>query len=162
MLTECIQHALALAERNNHCIGLFYLDLDDFKKVNDSYGHSAGDELLIQVSKRLKILTRESDILARIGGDEFVLLVEKVEGLSFLTDLAERIIQIFETAFEIDEQLIYVSCSVGIATYPEAAKTVEELIRNADTALYKAKAKGRNCYRYYSELPRDEQPSVLD
>ncbi|WP_432474723.1 EAL domain-containing protein [Amphritea sp. HPY] len=163
MLTEHIQHAIALAERNCYCFGLFYFDLDDFKKINDIYGHGMGDQLLVKVSERLGGLIRESDILARMGGDEFVLLAQsEVDSLSTLTALAGRIIKMFESAFYVGEQTFYVSCSIGIAIYPDGGKTPGELIQNADVAMYKAKDEGRSCYRYYSTQMSEKLIAQLD
>ncbi|MEE8057857.1 MAG: EAL domain-containing protein [Pseudomonadales bacterium] len=149
ILIEQLQHSIALAERHNDSFSLLYFDLDHFKNVNDTCGHAVGDQLLVQVSTRVGNLIRESDVLARMGGDEFVLLVEECVDSTSLTILARRIIRALSETFYLGKQTVYISCSLGIAVFPGSGTTPEELLSNADTAMYKAKEAGRNGYSFY-------------
>ncbi len=156
------------AERNGASVAVFFFDLDEFKKTNDTFGHSAGDELLANVGKRLKENIRKSDTLsrpggiinvnksnhaeylARIGGDEFTFILPNISDKRVTTRIAERILNLFKEPFQILDREIFISTSIGIAFYPEDGNDVETLIKNADTAMYKAKASGKNNFKYYS------------
>jgi len=156
------------AERNDKSVAVFFFDLDEFKKANDTFGHSAGDELLASVGSRLKDNIRRTDTLsrpggiinvnkrnhtdylARIGGDEFTFILPNISDKRVTTRIAERILDLFKEPFQILNREIFISTSIGIAFYPEDGKDVETLIKNADTAMYKAKASGKNTYQYYS------------
>lgn len=150
MLVEHLQQAIRRASRSRQSFGLFYFDIDNFKKVNDACGHSVGDELLQQVSKRVGQLIRSSDILARMGGDEFVLLTEGMQKSADLATMAGDILREIAAEIYIGRQPVHVSCSIGISVYPDCGSTPEELIKTADMAMYKAKDAGRNCYKFYS------------
>ncbi len=162
MLIEHVLHAISLAIRHKNSFCLLYFDLDDFKKINDNCGHSAGDSLLIQVAERIGSLLRDSDTFARMGGDEFVVLVEDVEDSYSLTALARRIIAAFETDFRVGQQSFKVTSSIGIAIYPENGENPEDLIINSDTAMYAAKNKGRNCFMFYSESMNEQARIQLE
>ncbi|MCJ8337124.1 MAG: EAL domain-containing protein [Pseudomonadales bacterium] len=162
MLIEHVLHAISLAIRHKNRFCLLYFDLDDFKKVNDNCGHSAGDRLLVQVAERIGCLLRDSDTFARMGGDEFVVLVEGVEDSYSLTALARRIIAAFENDFWVGQQSFKVTSSIGIAIYPENGKNPEELIINSDTAMYAAKNTGRNCFKFYSESMNEQARVQLE
>ncbi|MBT4259528.1 MAG: EAL domain-containing protein [Nitrospina sp.] len=146
MINDRIQLALAHSDRNKQKFALLFLDMDDFKTVNDTLGHSVGDELLKQVAIRLTGLLRGEDTVARIGGDEFVVLLSGLKDGNYSTALAERIIETLKPAFKIDEHEIYSSFSIGIAVYPNDGHDVETLYKNADAAMYRAKAQGKNTY----------------
>ncbi|MBT6249218.1 MAG: diguanylate cyclase [Nitrospina sp.] len=135
MINDRITLALAHAERNEQNFALLFLDMDDFKSVNDSLGHSIGDELLKEVAKRLTSLLRGEDSVARIGGDEFVILLTGLKDDNYSTRLAERIISALKPVFKIDTHEIYSSFSIGIALYPNDGKDVETLFKCADTAM---------------------------
>jgi diguanylate cyclase (GGDEF)-like protein len=146
MINDRIQLALAHSDRNKQKFALLFLDMDDFKTVNDTLGHSVGDELLKQVAKRLTGLLRGEDTVARIGGDEFVVLLSGLKDENYSTVLAERIIETLKPSFQIDDHEIYSSFSIGIAVYPNDGNDVETLYKNADAAMYRAKAQGKNTF----------------
>jgi diguanylate cyclase (GGDEF)-like protein len=133
-------------------VALLYLDLDDFKLVNDSLGHAAGDELLCQIAMRLQDRRRETDLLARQSGDEFLLLLSDLRGdpVPVARTAAEGIIDVFSRPFSISGTDFHVGASVGIAVFPRDANDGEELLRHADAAMYQAKARGRNTVAIYS------------
>ncbi len=147
---ERLRQALSRAQRNNHMVGLMFLDLDRFKEINDSLGHMAGDQLLIEVSKRLKHCTRETDTIARLGGDEFTVIVENIHSDDEAAAIAEKILLEMQAPFTLDGQEVFVTTSIGLTVYPTDAKDDLGLLKNADTAMYRAKAQGRNKYQYYS------------
>lgn len=146
MINDRLVLALAHAERNDEKFAVLFLDMDDFKSVNDTLGHSIGDELLKDVSKRLKGLLRGEDTVARIGGDEFVILLTGLKDVSYSTRLAERIIAALQPVFKIGTHEIHSSFSIGIAVYPTDGKDTETLFKSADSAMYRAKEQGKNSY----------------
>ncbi len=146
MINDRIQLALAHSDRNKQKFALLFLDMDDFKTVNDTLGHSVGDELLKQVAGRLTGLLRGEDTVARIGGDEFVVLLSGLKDSNYSTVLAERIVESLKPAFQIESHEIFSSFSIGIAVYPNDGNDVETLYKNADAAMYRAKAQGKNTY----------------
>lgn len=146
MINDRIKLALAHSERNQKSFALLFLDMDDFKSVNDSLGHSIGDELLIDVARRLTGLLRGEDTVARIGGDEFVILLTGLTDDNYSTRLAERILAAVKPAFKIDKHEIHSSFSIGIALYPNDGKDAETLFKSADSAMYRAKKQGKNSY----------------
>jgi len=145
-----LQQALALANREGRQAGLLFLDLDNFKGINDSQGHDFGDKLLREVAERLGIDMRESDTLARLGGDEFVVILTSVTCQESAAIAAQRILSLFSRPFEIDGRMIYSSASIGIALYPDDGTDVESLFKSADTAMYHAKSEGKANYRFFS------------
>ncbi len=150
LLLDRINHASDHAQRHGNTIGLFFIDLDKFKQVNDSLGHKAGDELLKVVAQRLTNLLRQDDTVARLGGDEFVVMVEDVKKPDKLSALAQEIISIVEAPIQLGNQTVSVSSSVGIALFPNDASTSEELLKNADVAMYHAKEQGRSNFQYFT------------
>lgn len=146
MINDRIKLALAHSDRNQQKFALLFLDMDDFKTVNDTLGHSVGDQLLKEVANRLTGLLRGEDTVARIGGDEFVILMSGLKDSSYSTELAEKIIETLKPAFKIHEHEIYSSFSIGIAVYPNDGQDVETLYKNADAAMYRAKEQGKNTY----------------
>ncbi len=143
--------SLLRAKRNNHVLGLMFLDLDHFKEINDSFGHACGDELLVCVSKRLQSSVRATDTIARLGGDEFTIILDSIQQPENAGMVAGKILQALAKPFLISEQQIFIGSSIGIALYPKDATNHEELIKYADTAMYKAKEKGRNNYQYFTD-----------
>ena len=129
---------------------LLFIDIDHFKQINDSLGHVAGDEILLQVSKRLKSILRDGDTLARFGGDEFALLFESIDRIQDVTKVAQNILNLFSDSFNILEHNLYLSCSIGISIFPDDAKDAESLLSFADNAMYKAKDEGRNNFQFYT------------
>jgi diguanylate cyclase (GGDEF)-like protein/PAS domain S-box-containing protein len=145
-----LQHALARAARAGHQLAVMFIDLDRFKNVNDTLGHHVGDELLKQVAASLAACLREGDTLARLGGDEFIVLLEDVDGERGARAVAEKLMQLFEGPVLVSGYELFVTGSVGIGLFPQDAQDLNMLIRNADVAMYQAKARGRNGYRFYA------------
>ena len=139
----------ALAEKEGHRnhVAVLFLDLDGFKEVNDSLGHTAGDLVLIEMAKRLQTVIRHSDTISRLGGDEFTIVLNSIEKKEDAALVAEKILEVIQNPFHIDCNEVTVSASIGIALSPEDGETVEELIRCSDLCMYRAKESGKNCYR---------------
>jgi len=148
LLAQRTEFALHLAERNATECGVFFIDLDRFKNINDSMGHAFGDQVLIDVAQRLKRCLRDVDTLCRLGGDEFVVFVQDVDAHGAEV-LARRLQDAMSQAFQIDGMTFSVGCSMGVALYPEDGKTLDALIQCADTAMYLVKARGRGSFRFY-------------
>jgi diguanylate cyclase (GGDEF)-like protein len=150
LFRDRLEHALAIALRGETQVGLMFLDLDQFKQVNDSLGHLIGDELLRNVADRLVSLVRNSDTVARLGGDEFAILVEGITQRDDMSVLAKKILQVVEQPMVLDGQQLQISVSIGIATAPHDDISAEYLIRDADAAMYEAKRQGRAAYCFFS------------
>jgi diguanylate cyclase (GGDEF)-like protein/PAS domain S-box-containing protein len=145
LFSDRLQQAIADASRNQTRLAVFFVDLDNFKSVNDSLGHSVGDLLLQAAAQRLQACVRKSDTVARMGGDEFVVVMPGIEDAHFALALAEKIRQALCEPFDLNGRpCIIVSSSIGVAIYPEHGTDEFELARNADNAMYQAKARGRN------------------
>ncbi|MBC7500277.1 MAG: EAL domain-containing protein [Herminiimonas sp.] len=150
LYTQHLSKSLAHAERYSTPIGVLFLDLDRFKNINDTFGHEAGDKVLRDVSARFLTCLRDSDTIARVGGDEFIALVDGYHDPVQLSDIAYRLLVEATKPFEIDGQECQLSVSIGIATYPLDGSDAQVLLKNADIAMYRAKATGRNNYQFYS------------
>jgi diguanylate cyclase (GGDEF)-like protein len=148
LLNERLEHALARVKRGE-MVATHLLDLDHFKNVNDTLGHPAGDKLLQMVTDRLRALVRETDTIARMGGDEFAILQVAIAQPSDATSLAQRIIEVVSEPYDIDGQQVIIGTSVGIAVGPTDGLNPDQLMRNADLALYRAKGGGRGMYRFF-------------
>ncbi len=146
MFQQRLQQAMEQADRNGRSLAVLYLDLDRFKLVNDTRGHGVGDKLLVEVAARLRGAVREADTVARMGGDEFAIIQPFIEHATSSARLAERILKLIRQPFHIDGKLCSVGVSIGMSHYPDHAATVSDLLRNADMALYRAKAEGRGLY----------------
>ena len=142
--------AIARARRAGASLALMFLDLDQFKDVNDKLGHAAGDALLRAVGERLRESLREMDTIARLGGDEFTVLVESVPDRALAEAVARKIVSLFEQPVTVGGQDMSITCSVGITVYPDDAQDADDLLRAADNAMYRAKHEGRNTYRFYA------------
>lgn len=143
---EKLESAIKSAKRKNSLVALFFLDLDHFKEVNDTMGHSAGDKLLIQTAERIKKCVREIDVVARLGGDEFTIIFEDIKSLSSLDKIAQDICNALSKPFQIKGKEVTVSTSIGIAVYPTDTDCEDGLLKKADQAMYQSKSKGRNCF----------------
>jgi diguanylate cyclase (GGDEF)-like protein/PAS domain S-box-containing protein len=143
-------HALALAHRKKEMLAMLFLDLDRFKKINDTLGHAAGDRLLQAVSERLKKTLREGDTIARLGGDEFMILLSGVKAVEDAAKVAEKILYAIRPSFMIDGHDLHITTSIGISLYPYDGQDTDTLVKNSDIALYRAKEYGRNNYQLYT------------
>ncbi|MDQ5941404.1 MAG: hypothetical protein QG572_217 [Pseudomonadota bacterium] len=150
LLKDRLQQAIAVAARSRTQLALMFLDLDFFKHVNDTIGHSAGDAMLIEVAQRLRHCVRESDTLARIGGDEFVVLLTNIRDVQDSARVAETIIAAIAEPITLDTHVINTSASLGIAIWPDDGANEETLTSNADVAMYHAKSSGRNNYQFFT------------
>ncbi|MEM9292625.1 MAG: EAL domain-containing protein [Acidobacteriota bacterium] len=156
LLMERLEHCIALAKRRErYFFAVLFLDLDRFKVINDSLGHGVGDQLLIHLSRRLRHVLRPGDTFARLGGDEFVIMAEGIEGPSDAVRIAQRIHQELEEPFDLDGYEIFTGVSIGIATAASPEVGAEELMRNADIALYRAKAMGRSSHAVFDNEMHD-------
>ena len=151
LLHRRLQDALDLAQRLNRMVAIMFLDLDKFKDINDTYGHPAGDRLLVEIAKRLKQCLRRVDTVARLGGDEFALVVTNAESIDFINGLAARINRAITEPVSIDDKALATATSIGISLYPIDGADPDELIRKADLALYQAKEAGRGRFHLYDD-----------
>jgi diguanylate cyclase (GGDEF)-like protein/PAS domain S-box-containing protein len=150
LFTDRLYHALSLAERSESLAALLFIDLDGFKQVNDSLGHAGGDELLRAVARQLLESVRQSDTVARIGGDEFAVILEQIQHVDAVGAIAQKIVNRVRQPLRIAHGEVAVSASVGITICPFDAKTVDELMVDADRAMYAAKAAGKNRFEFYT------------
>jgi len=150
LFQDRLNQAIEKVKRNNKKMALFFIDLDHFKEINDSLGHSIGDKVLVEITKRLKSVIRKEDTLARLGGDEFTVVIEDLEKAHEASSLAQKIIKSLVLPLNIDEHVLYISCSIGISVYPDDGLTYIDLLKYSDAAMYKAKDEGRNNFQFYS------------
>ncbi len=151
LFNERLQHSINLAKRNKTEVATLCIDLDQFRLVNDSLGHAVGDALLQDAAKRIPECLRESDTVARIGGDEFAIILENINHSNDIVAIIEKIITAFEHPFNIYNHEIYSGVSIGTSIYPDDANDVANLLRNAEIAMYKVKDSGRNNWKFYSQ-----------
>jgi diguanylate cyclase (GGDEF)-like protein len=142
--------ALAQANRANQKLAVLFLDLDRFKNINDSLGHTVGDTLLKSAAERVRRCVREGDTVARFGGDEFTLLIPRVDKIEDAAKIANKVIETLKIPFQINDRELFITTSVGVALYPADGLDPETLVRNADTAMYRAKDQGRDNYQLYA------------
>ncbi len=145
-----IKDLLSLARRHKQEFAIMFLDLDHFKDINDTLGHTIGDKLLVNSSHRLKSILREEDTLARMGGDEFIILLPKID-MNGVSQVAQKLLDTFKKPFDIDGNELSISVSIGIALYPNDGLDFDTLYKNADTAMYRAKKEGRNSFYFFTE-----------
>jgi diguanylate cyclase (GGDEF)-like protein/PAS domain S-box-containing protein len=162
LLRDRLQLAIYGANRKQTLIGLLFFDLDRFKLVNDSLGHNAGDELLKAVAQRLKKMVRKSDTLARLGGDEFILIINDSPSEQDIIKIAGKITELFRKPFYIENREVFMTLSTGISLYPKDGTTVDELLRNADLAMYMAKKSGSNRFHFYTPELNQQAMSRLE
>ncbi len=149
LLYEHLDAAIRTAERENGVLALLFLDLDRFKEVNDTRGHETGDLLLRKVAEKISECVRRSDTIARIGGDEFVVLLPKIRQIEEAGLIAEKIVNAFRSPLELSQLRFEVTVSVGIATYPRDGKDIPSLLRNSDEAMYRSKGEGKDRFRFF-------------
>ena len=151
MLSSILEHSIAEAKRANEKLAVVFLDLDNFKNINDNFGHQEGDKVLIEMANRLKNSLRNNDFICRFGGDEFVVVLEHIKSIEVISSIMEKLNKIFSTIFKTNTYTHYLKCSMGIAVYPDDALTSEHLLKKSDIAMYESKKKGKNRYTFYSK-----------
>jgi len=163
LFNDRLKQAIALAERYNRLVAVLFLDLDNFKRVNDTFGHHMGDKLLKKVAEHINLCMRKGDSLsrqstddsvdtvARLGGDEFTIILSEIHHLEDAAKVAQRIFNALSLQFTLDTYELFISASIGIAIYPHDGKDVSSLLKNADAAMYHAKSEGKNNYQYYRQ-----------
>lgn len=156
LLDAMLEQAMKHADRTDVSVAVVYIDLDRFKNINDSMGHPAGDALLLQLSQRLKAVVRMDDFVARPGGDEFILMLQEIDSIAQVSNVMEKLMQVFTQPFQIDGHSIRMTASMGISLYPSDAEDAASLLSNADAAMYRAKEAGRNTYQFYTETLTEE------
>ncbi|MFP5308993.1 MAG: putative bifunctional diguanylate cyclase/phosphodiesterase [Actinomycetes bacterium] len=161
MFRDRLDHAVASAGRSEEHVALMFVDLDRFKDVNDQLGHDAGDRLLVEIGRRLQDVARRTDTVARIGGDEFTVLLEHLDSPDGAATAAQKILDALSVPVDLGGRQVVVSGSIGIAMYPDDARTVDELLRHADTAMYEAKASGKNTFQFSTPELRERNLTRL-
>lgn len=147
-----LEAILKEADKENYQVALYFIDIDKFKEVNDTHGHNVGDKMLINVSKRLLNSIRENDVIARIGGDEFVLIAKNIKSEENVKQLASNLKKKIKEPMEVDNQIFHVGLSIGVAIYPQHGISSEELLKNADIAMYEVKKSTRDGFKIYDKL----------
>ncbi|MEO1751018.1 EAL domain-containing protein [Thiofaba sp. EF100] len=147
---ERLERALVRANRSGHQVAVMFLDLDRFKMINDTLGHEAGDALLKTVAQRLRTCVRMEDTVARLGGDEFTIILENITHVDDVAQVAHKIIDALAPSMQVSGHEVFATTSIGIALYPNDGVRIEDLLKNADTAMYQAKDRGRNTHQFYS------------
>lgn len=161
LFNDRLSMALANARRHDHELSIIFLDLDLFKRINDTLGHSAGDEVLQEVAVRLRKCLREGDTAARMGGDEFTLLLQEIESPEVANSIAQRVNEVISQPFEVAGNTLHITASIGISLYPHDGTDAETLMRNADTAMYSVKEVGRNGFQLYDAEMNVESKAQL-
>lgn len=151
LFSDRLGQSIHSAHRKGGQLAVLFIDLDGFKLVNDSYDHAFGDRVLKLVAERIRGTMREEDTFARMGGDEFTVTLRNIAHSEDAGLVAQKILSLFKTPFEVDERTVYLGASIGIAVYPKHGETADDLVRKADIAMYRAKEEGRNTFRYYSK-----------
>lgn len=151
LFQDSLRNAVSKAKRTTSKIALMFIDLDNFKMINDTLGHDYGDLLLIEVAKRVKAVLRAEDTVSRLGGDEFTVILEDIQDTSYPSIVAQKIIDTLSEPIALKDEMGYIGASVGIAIFPNDADDIESLIKNADMAMYTAKNGGKNIYKYFTE-----------
>jgi len=154
LMYDRLSHAIVQSHRNKAKVALMLFDLDDFKRINDSFGHQAGDALLVEISDRLRRSARECDTVARLGGDEFTLIIEQLKTVGDAVMIVNKILTVMQEPVCLDGQNIQVTCSIGIALYPDDATTLDGLLKASDSAMYEAKRAGKNNFQFYIDVKR--------
>ena len=157
LFMDRLAHAIAAARRSGHLVAVMFVDLDSFKSVNDTQGHDAGDALLKEAAHRLVACVRETDTVARHGGDEFTVVLTDVTDRNAVTTVATKMLDAMSRAFHLREQDAKIGCSIGIALYPKDGDRAEVLLERADAAMYSAKEAGKNTYAFWPQ----RQPSQI-
>lgn len=162
LFREELERAMLRAKRSGTMIGILFLDLDKFKRINDSLGHDNGDHLLREIAARLRHSARGEEVVARFGGDEFTMLIGPLKNADEASRVAQRIVRAFAEPVQLQGQELFASTSIGISLYPTDATDASELIKNADTAMYAAKSMGRNGYQFYDRSMNESTLAKLE
>ncbi|MBS0288945.1 MAG: EAL domain-containing protein [Proteobacteria bacterium] len=162
LLYDRIKQGIAIAKRHKTKLGVIFLDIDRFKLINDSLGHQAGDQLLVKIAKRLRSSLREIDTLARLGGDEFVVVILDLKKRENFYTVANKLLETFKYPFEIVNRQLNISTSLGISVFPDDAKRSQDLLRNADLAMYRAKKLGLNKLQFYKKDMGENAIDILE
>lgn len=152
LLADRLQQGILHADRQMDSLAVVYIDLDGFKAINDQYGHDVGDKLLVEIAQRMKQILRDGDTIARLGGDEFVAIFTDLADTESCIPLLNRILQTISTGVKIDDSLLHVTASLGVAFYPTEDPEPDKLLRQADQAMYQAKLKSKNCYHIFDPV----------
>jgi diguanylate cyclase (GGDEF)-like protein len=144
LFDDRLEQAILKADRHHNCLALLYLDVDSFKHVNDTLGHVKGDKLLVEIAKRLRSCLRKTDTIARVGGDEFLIIMDEMKDITYVQKVSEKILLCFKSSFVIGQQELNITVSIGISIYPDDGPDFETLVKNADAAMYKSKENGKN------------------
>jgi diguanylate cyclase (GGDEF)-like protein/PAS domain S-box-containing protein len=156
MLRHRLQQEIKIANRSKRSVALLYLDLDQFKEVNDTLGHHMGDALLVEVAERLSRYVREIDTVARLGGDEFTIVMGRLSDFDSVERVANDILTELAVPFQLTEKPAYISTSIGISLYPQDSADADGMLKNADQAMYAAKNKGRNCFEFFTSSMQED------
>jgi diguanylate cyclase (GGDEF)-like protein/PAS domain S-box-containing protein len=151
LFLDRLQQSLNRARWHDRLVAVMFMDLDRFKIINDTLGHNVGDQLLLQLSRRLDKTVRDGDTIARFGGDEFAILLDDIDSDSHISSLAQKLLDTLTEPFKINKQDLYVTASIGVSIFPNDGEDSETLLRNADVAMYRAKDLGKNNYQFYSD-----------
>ncbi|MES9898136.1 MAG: EAL domain-containing protein [Sedimenticola sp.] len=151
LFLDRLEQTISKSRRAHEQVAIFFIDLDQFKQINDSFGHAFGDRVLEEVAVRFNQCVRENDTVARLGGDEFTIIMDALHTPQHATAMAQKLINSLEHPFVIDKHQFYLTASIGISLFPQDGRSADTLLRNADTAMYKAKDEGRNTFQYYTE-----------
>jgi diguanylate cyclase (GGDEF)-like protein len=150
LFLDRLNNSLSQARRDNHMLAVLFVDLDEFKQVNDTLGHKAGDELLVCATEYMKCCLRESDTLARFGGDEFAVILPSIPDADAAKNVARKFVDCFEKPLNVNGTELNVSASIGISIFPDDGEDVDDLLHHADIAMYHVKHAGRNGYSHYA------------
>jgi diguanylate cyclase (GGDEF)-like protein/PAS domain S-box-containing protein len=161
LLFQRLEHIIAESKKHQKECAVLFLDLDKFKHVNDGFGHQIGDSLLVSIARRLQSAVKSDDIVSRYGGDEFVIALSSIRGKKATDQAVDRILKVFHDAFIIDKKQVFINTSIGVSRYPQDGDTPEQLIQNADQALYFAKEHGRGRVASFHEIKRWQQSPVI-
>ncbi len=162
LFQDTLKTSISKAKRNGNKIALMFLDLDNFKMINDTLGHDYGDLLLIEVAKKLKSVLRGEDTVSRLGGDEFTIILEDIQDTAYPSIVAQKIIDALSQPIKLNDEMGYIGASVGISVFPDDSNEIESLIKNADMAMYEAKTSGKNIYKYFTPNMQSDAKERLE
>jgi len=159
---KLLENISEILKNENENLAFFFIDLDKFKAINDSFGHEAGDMVLAKVAERLENNTSPTDIVSRIGGDEFIVIIRNLMSSSSATKIAEKLVKVLSDAFIYNEELLYIGASVGISVFPQHGTDADTLIKNADLAMYEVKNRGGQGYILYDNIMDANNKRMLE